>query len=99
MAMRARLYMRKRPEFLGVLALRDYRNYWLSRGFSDIGLNLWFLAAAWLTLELTDSQAWVGLVGGIAAVPAIAITLFAVAAVAEPITVIYFITRPEFRRA
>ena len=57
--------------------MRDYRNLWLASGFSDIGLSLWFLAAAWMTLELTDSQAWVGLVGGIVAVPAIAITLIA----------------------
>ena len=69
--------IRRRPEFLGVLALRDYRKLWLASGFSDIGLSLWFLAAAWMALELTDSQAWVGLVGGIVAVPAIAITLFA----------------------
>ena len=77
MATRATKLLRKRPEFLGVLALRDYRNLWLASGFSDIGLSLWFLAAAWMTLELTDSQAWVGLVGGIVAVPAIAITLIA----------------------
>ncbi len=50
--------------------------FWLGRGFSDLGLNLWFLAAAWLTLELTDSQAWVGLVGGVTAIPEIAVSLY-----------------------
>ena len=71
MAARVKDVLEKHAEFFGVLAERDYRNYWLGRGFSDIGLNLWFLAAAWLVLDLTDSPAWVGLVGGITAFPAI----------------------------
>lgn len=77
MALLSRSLLRKRPAALQVLESRDYRLYWLTRGFSDLGLNLWFLAAAWLTLELTDSQAWVGLVGGVAAIPALAVSLYA----------------------
>ena len=80
MATRAKSLLQKRPEFLGVLAVRDYRNYWVALGFSDIGLSLWFMAAAWLMLELTDSQAWVGLIAGSAAIPGLALTLFAGAA-------------------
>lgn len=56
---------------MAVLELRGYRNFWISGAFSDIGLNIWFLAAVWLVLDLTDSVAWVGLVGGITAAPAL----------------------------
>ena len=34
------------------------------------------MAQSWLTLELTDSQAWVGLVNGLPAVAVIALTLY-----------------------
>ena len=56
---------------MSVLDQRGYRNFWISGGLSDIGLNIWFLAALWLILNLTDSVAWVGLVGGMAAAPAL----------------------------
>ncbi len=36
---------------------------------------MWFMAGAWVLLELTDSPAWVGLIG-ITAVPAIALSMF-----------------------
>jgi MFS family permease len=56
---------------MSVLGERGYRNFWISGAFSDIGLNIWFLGAVWLVLNLTDSIAWVGLVGGITAAPAL----------------------------
>ncbi|MDA1258659.1 MAG: MFS transporter, partial [Chloroflexi bacterium] len=76
MSSRVRSILRRRPSAFQLLASGNYRNYWINRGFSDLGLGFWFLGAAWLTLDLTDSQAWVGLVGGIAAIPAIAVSLF-----------------------
>ncbi len=36
---------------------------------------MWFLAAAWVLLELTDSPAWVGLIG-LTALPAILLSIF-----------------------
>jgi len=59
----------KRPAALSVLGQRGYRNFWIAGTFADIGLNIWFLGAVWLVLELTDSVAWVGLVGGMSAAP------------------------------
>jgi MFS family permease len=61
-----------------VEALRDvdYRRYWLAAGLGGFGLNFWFLAAAWLVLDLTDSPLMVGLVNGLAAAPSIVLSLF-----------------------
>lgn len=56
------------------LSNRDFRNFWLAGTVGDIAVNMWFLASAWVLLELTDSPIWVGLLG-ITAVPAIALSL------------------------
>lgn len=58
-----------------VLRLRDYRRYWLGSGLTGFGLNFWFLGSAWVVLELTDSPFAVGLIGGLAAAPSIALSL------------------------
>ena len=76
MATRARIHFRKRPEFLGVLALRDYRWFLASAAFADLGIALRFVVTGWVVLELTDSAAWVGLVIGITALPSILLALF-----------------------
>ena len=57
------------------LRIPDYRRYWLSSGLTSFALNFWFLGAAWLVLELTDSPFAVGLVGGLAAAPSLLLSL------------------------
>lgn len=57
------------------LAVRDFRFLWLANTGGSFALNLWFLAAAWLVFSLTDSQLWVGIVGGSAALSGIALSL------------------------
>ena len=52
------------PAALALLRVRDFRAFWSSGLSGGFGLNFWFLAASWLMLELTDSQLWVGLIGG-----------------------------------
>lgn len=71
----ARLLAR-RPAALALLRVRDYRFFWFSGLSGGFGLNLWFLAASWLMLELTDSPLWVGLIGGMTAVSGTALVLF-----------------------
>jgi predicted MFS family arabinose efflux permease len=44
--------------------------------FGAIGFQMVTMSQAWVTLELTDSDAWVGAVNGIAAIPAAALVLF-----------------------
>jgi MFS family permease len=48
---------------------------WLSNTGVSFALNVWFLATAWLVFSLTDSQLWVGIVGGSAAMSGIALSL------------------------
>jgi MFS family permease len=52
-----------------LLANRQYRYVWLSAASADLANDLRIIALAWLVLELTDSQFWVGLVVGIGGVP------------------------------
>ena len=58
-----------------VLRLRDYRRYWVASGLSSFALNFWFLGAAWLVLDLTNSPFEVGLINGLAAAPSILLSL------------------------
>ncbi len=58
-----------------VLRDRDYRRFWLAQGAGGFGMNFWFLAAAWLMLELTDSPLMVGLINGLAAAPSILLSV------------------------
>jgi len=44
--------------------------------FGAMGFQMVTMSQAWVTLELTDSDAWVGAVNGIAAIPAAALVLF-----------------------
>ena len=64
-----------RSPAISALRVPEYRLFWLSAAGGGFGLNLWFLAAAWLVLERTDSQLAVGLVGGLAAVPSLILSL------------------------
>lgn len=57
------------------LRIADYRRYWGSSGLTGFGLNFWFLGAAWLVLELTDSPLQVGLLNGLAAAPSILLSV------------------------
>jgi len=54
---------------------RDYRRFWLAQGAGGFGMNFWFLAAAWLMLDLTDSPLMVGLINGFAAAPSIVLSV------------------------
>ena len=56
----------------GLLRLRDYRWIFISVGLLTFGYQMRSIAQSWLALELTDSQAWVGIVNG---VPALAVIL------------------------
>ncbi len=65
-----------RPAAFDVLALRDYRYFWLAGAAGDFALGIWFFATAWAVLELTNSKAWVGVVGGAAGAPPLVLGLF-----------------------
>ncbi len=57
------------------LRLADYRRYWVASGATNFGLTFWFLGAAWLVLDLTDSPLLVGSLNGLAAAPSILLSL------------------------
>ena len=65
-----------RKALAGLLKIRDFRYIFLSVGILIFGFEMRSMAQSWLTLELTDSQAWVGLVNGLPAVGVIALTLY-----------------------
>jgi MFS family permease len=67
--------VRWRPATVELLRLPDYRNFWLSLACGTIALDFWYTAAFWFVLERSDSQLWVGLVGGVVVVPTIAFSL------------------------
>lgn len=56
------------------LAVRDFRMLWLANAGGSFAINFWFISTAWLVFELTDSQLWVGIVGGSAAISGILLT-------------------------
>ena len=56
-----------RKALAGLLKIRDFRYIFLSVGILIFGFEMRSMAQSWLTLELTDSQAWVGLVNGLPA--------------------------------
>ena len=64
-----------RSHALSAMAEPEYRRLWLSATANGFALNLWFLTAAWQVLLLTDSQFQVGLVGGLASAPSVALSL------------------------
>jgi len=52
---------------LGLLKIRGFRYVFISVGILVFGFEMRSVAQSWLTLELTDSQAWRGLVNGVSA--------------------------------
>ena len=64
----------RRYPTVDLLANREYRYIWLSHASWDLANDLRIIALAWLVLELTDSQFWVGLVVGIGGVPMLLFT-------------------------
>ncbi len=63
----------QRPAFLDILSIRQFRLLWLSNGLSFMGMRIQDMAVAWLVLEMTDSQLWMGIVNGL---PALSIVIF-----------------------
>ena len=59
----------------GALGIREFRRFWLGMITSNIGSWMQITAQGWLILELTDSPFYLGLVGLVRAVPALAFTL------------------------
>ena len=63
----------QRPAFLDILSIQRFRLLWLSNGLSFMGMRIQDMAVAWLVLEMTDSNLWVGVVNGL---PALSIVIF-----------------------
>ena len=59
-----------------VLKIRDFRFLFISVAVLIFAFEMRTMAQSWLALELTDSQAWVGIVNGVPAIAVIALTLF-----------------------
>jgi MFS family permease len=59
----------------GLLRLPDYRWAFISIGLLTFGYQMRSIAQSWLALELTDSQAWVGIVNGVPALAVIVLSL------------------------
>ena len=67
----------RRPAFLDILGISSFRYLWLGNGMSYMGEKVMAMAVAWLVLEMTGSNLWVGIVNG---VPALAVIIFSVIA-------------------
>ena len=63
----------QRPAFVDILSIQRFRLLWLSNGLSFMGMRIQDMAVAWLVLEMTDSNLWVGVVNGL---PALSIVIF-----------------------
>ena len=68
-------FLKKRPATLDVLALRDFRYFWVANASADITMERRFVAVAWLVLQLTDSPSLVGMIVGVRVFPVIACAL------------------------
>lgn len=64
---------RARPPFLELLHLQGFRNLCVGNGFAFMGMRMRDMVIAWMVLEMTNSQLWVGLVIGL---PTFTIILF-----------------------
>ena len=64
-----------------ILRRRNFRNLWIANLFTDVSGHVRTVGVAWLALELTDSQFWVGLTLGSVAIPVIALGLLSGAVV------------------
>ena len=58
-----------------VLRRRNFRNLWLANSFADVGNHIRVFGVAWVALELSDSQLWVGLALGATALPIVVLSL------------------------
>lgn len=70
-------FPRQRPAFIDIPSISSFRYLWLGNGLSYMGEKVLAMAVAWLVLDMTGSNLWVGIVNG---VPALAIILFSVIA-------------------
>jgi MFS family permease len=59
----------------GALGIKEFRRFWFGMIASNVGSWMQITAQGWLILELTDSPFYLGLVGLVRAVPALAFTL------------------------
>ena len=61
---------------LETLKIASFRYLLVDNTFAMLGFQARMMAQAWLVLEMTDSDAWVGAANGIPAIPVIFLTLF-----------------------
>jgi predicted MFS family arabinose efflux permease len=68
----------KKPRFAVLQSLQStpFRFLLVNNGFAMTGFHARLMAQAWLVLEMTNSDAWVGAVNGLPAIPVIFLTLF-----------------------
>ncbi len=66
---------RRRPAVLQILGISSFRFLWLGNGISYMGEKGLDVAVAWLVLEMTGSQMWMGIIKG---VPALSIVFFSI---------------------
>ena len=57
--------MRPLTRMVDLFRISDYRMLWGHNVFASLGMSMETLAQGWLTLMLTDSVFWVGLVMGV----------------------------------
>jgi|AP95_1055475.scaffolds.fasta_scaffold88399_2 MFS-type transporter involved in bile tolerance (Atg22 family) len=55
----------KLPASLSLLKDRDFRTYFTAYAFHDLGEDIRLVGMGWLTLEMTHSQLWAGMITGI----------------------------------
>lgn len=67
--------------FLQILRLRNFRNFWLASVFASTSNQVRIFAVAWVALEISDSQLWVGLSLGATALPTLMLSLLSGAVV------------------
>lgn len=82
----------ERGRFVTVLRHRNYRLYYQGMVSSILGFQMMMFTQGWLVYELTGSALYLGLVGGIQAVPSIVLTLFggAIADRSQPLRLVFF---------
>ena len=71
----SQISIRSRAPFLELLNLQGFRNLCVGNGFAFMGMRMRDMVIAWMVLEMTDSQLWVGLVIGL---PTFTIILFSI---------------------
>jgi MFS family permease len=59
------------------LSIPEFRNYWAGNGISTIGRWAYRVAVGWLTWQLTESEAWLGIVAFADLFPMVVIPVFA----------------------